>query len=117
MMRRCKPGDLHIKLSFILRERAFENACSDRARNLSAVPRGALHHHYDDVLRTVKWCETRKPRNVFLVAALGRLRSAGFSRDHPILQMCSATGSTAFVDNLPKTFADQLDPVRGDFLP
>jgi len=106
MMRRCKPGDLHIKLSFILRERAFENACSDRARNLSAVPRGALHHHYDDVLRTVKWCETRKPRNVFLVAALGRLRSARFSRDHPILQMCSATVSTAFVDNLPKTFAD-----------
>ena len=116
MMRRCKPGDLHIKLSFILRERAFENACSDRARNLSAVPRGALHHHYDDVLRTVKWRETRKPRNVFLVAALGRLRSAGFSRDHPILQMCPAAGSTAFVDNLPKTFADQLDPVRGDFL-
>src|SRR5437899_2684888 len=112
----CEPGDLHIELAFILRERAFENACSDRARDLAAVPRGALHHHYDDVLRMVKWRETRKPRNVFLVAALGGLRSAGFSRDHPILQMCPAAGSTAFVDNLPKTFADQLDPVRGDFL-
>ena len=112
----CEPSDLHVELSFILRERAFENACSDRARNLSAVPRGALHHHYDDVLRTVKWRQTRKPRNVFLVAALGGLRSAGFSRDHNTFQTRSAAGAAVFIDNLPKTFADQLDPVRGDFL-
>src|SRR6266702_6106573 len=107
MMRRCKPGDLHIKLSFILRERAFENACSDRARNLSAVPRGALHHHYDDVLRMVKWRETRKPRHVFLVATVGGLRSAGFPSHHNLFQTRSATGSSIFVNNFPKAFAHQ----------
>src|SRR6266568_3198914 len=113
----CEPGDLHIELAFILRERAFENACSDRARDLAAVPRGALHHHCDDVLRMVKWRETSKPRHVFLVATVGGLRGAGLPRHHPIFQTRSATGSSVFINHLPKAFADQLDLVRGDFLP
>ena len=81
MMRGLEPSDLHVEFAFIHRERALQNSVRDRARDFAAVPRGALHHHYDDVLRTIKWRETRKPRNVFLVAALGGLRSAGFSRD------------------------------------
>jgi hypothetical protein len=102
----CEPGDLHIELAFILRERAFENACSDRARDLAAVPRGALHHHCDDVLRIIKWRETSKPRNVFLVATVGGLRGPGLPRHHPIFQTRSATGSSIFINHLPKTFAD-----------
>src|SRR5213593_4185003 len=98
----CEPGDLHIVLSFILRERAFENACSDRARDLAAVPRGALHHHCDNVLRMVKWRETSKPCHVFFVAALGGLRSAGFPSYHDVFQTRSATGSAIFVNNFPK---------------
>ena len=117
MMCGGEPGNLHIELAFILRERAFENARSDRARDLAAVPRGALHHHYDDVFRMVKWRETSKPRNVFLVAPVSRLRGAGFPRDHPIFQTRSATGAAVFINNLPKAFANELDLIRRDFLP
>jgi hypothetical protein len=108
----CEPGDLHIELSFILRERAFENARSDRAGNLAAVPRGALHHHYDDILRMIKWRETRKPRHVFFVATLGGLRSAGFPSHHNVFQTRSATGSSIFVNNFPKAFAHKVNFVR-----
>ena len=117
VMCRCEPGDLHIELAFILRERAFENACSDRARDLAAVPRGALHHHCDDIFRMVKWRETRKPRHVFLMSALGSLRGAGFSRHDPIFQTRSAASSAVFINHLPKSFAHELDLVRRDFLP
>src|SRR5467141_1378396 len=98
----CEPGDLHIELSFILRERAFENACSDRARDLAAVPRGALNHHCDDILRMVKWRETRKPRDVFLLTTISGLRSARLPRYYPIFQTRSAAGAAVFIDNLPK---------------
>ena len=108
----CEPGDPHIELSFILRERAFENACSDRARDLAAVPGGALHHHCDDILRMIKWRETRKPRHVLFVATLGGLRSAGFSSDHNVFQTRSATGSSIFVNNLPKALAHKVNFVR-----
>src|SRR5439155_23770400 len=102
----CEPSDLHIVLSFILRERAFENACSDRARDLAAVPRSALHHHCDDILRMVIWRETHKPRHVFLVATIGGLRGASFPSHHNVLQTRSATRSSVFVDNFPEPFAD-----------
>src|SRR5207244_10555159 len=101
----CEPGYPHIELSFILRERAFQNACSDRARDLSAVPGGALHHHYDNILRMVKWRETGKPRHVFLVSAVGGLRGPGLPRHHPILQARSATGAAVFTNNFPEPFA------------
>src|SRR5436190_19556573 len=108
----CEPGDLHIKLAFILRERAFENACSDRARDLAAVPRGSLHHHYDDILGMIKRRETSKPRNVFLVATVVGLRSARLPRHYPIFQTRSATGSSIFVNHFPKAFAHKIDFVR-----
>src|SRR5947199_9672447 len=104
----CEPGNLHIELSFILRERAFENACSDRARDLAAVPRGALHHHSDDILRMIKWRETRKPHHVFFLDTLGGLRSAGFSSYHNVLQTRSATGSSIFVNNFPQASAHKV---------
>src|SRR5881396_289628 len=100
----CAPRDLHIELSLILAERAFEDARSDRARDLAAVPGGALHHHCDDILRMIKWRETRKPRHVLLVATVGGLRSAGFPRYHPIFQTRAAAGSSIFVNNFPKAF-------------
>src|ERR1700752_926582 len=113
----CEPSDLHIELAIILRERAFQNACSDRARDLAAVPRGALHHHYDDIFRMVKWRETRKPGNVFLVAAVTRLRGAGFSRNDPIFQTRSAACAALLINNLPKAFANKVDLIRRYFLP
>src|SRR5919201_1321534 len=109
MMRGCEPGDLHIELAFILREHAFENPCGDRARDLPAVPRGALHHHCDDVLRMVKWRETRKPRHVFLVATFGGLSSAGFASHHDVFQTRSATSSSIFVNNFPQTLANDIN--------
>src|SRR5438105_2738259 len=84
MMCGCEPRDLHIELSFILRENAFENARSDRARHFAAVPRRPLHHHCDDILRMLKWRETHKPRHVFLVTTLGGLRSTSFAGHHNI---------------------------------
>jgi hypothetical protein len=108
----CEPGDMHIELSFILSERAFQNACSDRARDLAAVTRGALHHHCDNILRMVKWREARKPRHVFLVATVGGLRSAGFPSHHNVFQTRSATRSSVFVNNLPKAFAHKINFVR-----
>src|SRR5262249_29605865 len=113
----CKPGHMHIELAFILRERAFENTRGDRARDLAAVPRCALDHHRDDVLRMVIWRETSKPRNIFLVPTLGGLCGAGLPRHHPLFQARSATGASVFVTHFPKTLADQLDLIRGDFLP
>src|SRR5436190_2360441 len=108
----CEPGDLHIELSFILRERAFENACSDRSCDLAAVARRTLHHHCDDILRMVKRRETRKPRHVLLVATVGGLGSAGFPRYHPIFQTRAAAGSSIFVNNFPKTFTHKLNLFR-----
>src|SRR2546423_2067895 len=105
----CEPGELHIELSFILRESAFENACSDRTRNLAAVPRGSLHHHCDDILRMVKWRETGKPRHVFLVPTVGGLRRASFASHHNVFQTRPATRSSVFVDNFPEPFADKID--------
>jgi hypothetical protein len=112
VMRGCEPGNLHIELSFILRERAFENACSDRAGDLAAVARRALHHHCDDILRMIKWRETHKPRHVFLVATVRGLRSTGFSSHHNVFQTRSATGPSIFVNNFPKAFAHKVNFVR-----
>ena len=112
MVRGCYPSDLHIELSCILRERAFENACSDWARDLAAVPRGALYHHCDDIPRMVIRRETRKPRHIFLVATVGGLCSAGFPSHHNIFQTRSTTGSSVLVDNFPKAFADKVNFVR-----
>jgi hypothetical protein len=108
----CDPGDLHIELSFILRERAFENARSDRTRDLAAVSRGALHHHRHDIPRMVIWRETRKPRHIFLLATVGGLRSAGFPSHHNVFQTRSTTGSSILVDNFPKAFAYKVNFVR-----
>jgi hypothetical protein len=60
----------------------------------------------------VKWRETRKPRHVFFVSALGGLRGASFPRHHPIFQTRSATGSSIFVNNFPKAFAHNVNFVR-----
>src|SRR5438132_564760 len=103
---------LHLGLSFILIERAFENACSDRARDLAAVPRGALHHHCDDILWMVIRRETCKPRDIFLVATVGGLRSAGFPSYHPIFQARAAAGSSIFVNNFPEAFTHKLNFFR-----
>jgi hypothetical protein len=108
----CEPGDLHIELSLILAERAFEDARGDRARDLAAVPGGALHHHCDDILRMIKWRETRKPRHVLLVATVGGLSSAGFPSDLNAFQTRSAAGSSVFVNNFPKPFAHKVNFVR-----
>jgi hypothetical protein len=116
MMRGRKPGDLHIELSFILRERPLDNACSDWACDLAAVARSTLHHDCDDILRMVIWRETNKPRHVFLVATLGSLRSAGFPSHREVLQTRSTTGSSIFVNNFPKAFANKLDLIRRNFL-
>jgi hypothetical protein len=117
MMRGLEPGHRHIEFAFIQCERAFQDSVRDRARDFAAVPRGALNHHCDDILRMVKWRETRKPRDVFLLTTISGLRSARLSRYYPIFQTRSAAGAAVFIDNLPKAFANQLDVVRGDFLP
>jgi hypothetical protein len=112
----CKPSHLHIEFAFILRERAFQNACSDRARDLPTMPGGALDHHYDNILRMIKWRETSKPRHVFLVTAVGGLRGSGLPCHHPIFQTRPATGATVFVNNFPKPFAHSVNFIRLDFL-
>jgi hypothetical protein len=117
LMRGREPSHLHIEFAFIQRERALQDSVGDRARDFAAVPRRALYHHCDDILRMVKWRETRKPRHVFLLSTLSGLRSASLPRYHPIFQTCSAAGTAVFINNLPQPFADQLDVVRGDFLP
>src|SRR5438105_12482368 len=107
-MRGCKPGDLHVELSFVLRESALENAGCDRARDLAAMSRGALDHHGHDVLWIVKRRETRKPRHVFLMAPIGRLRRSSFPSDHNVFQTCSAASSSLFVNNFPQTVPNEL---------
>src|SRR4029077_14799666 len=86
MMRGLEPGHRHIEFAFILCERAFQDSVRDRARDFAAVPRGALNHNCDDILRMVKWRETRKPRDVFLLTTISGLRSARLSRYYPIFQ-------------------------------
>src|ERR1700736_2061745 len=108
MMCGCEPGDLHVEVTIIHRQSSFENACSDRARDLAAVPRGTLHHHCDNILRMVKWRETHKPRHVFLVATVGGLRSASFPSHHNVFQPRSATRPSVLVDNFPEPFADKI---------
>ena len=114
---RRRPRYLHVKVSFILRQSAFENARCDRARDLAAMARSTLHHHCDHIFRMIEWRETHKPGNVFLVATLGGLRSASFPSHHHIFQTRSATGASIFVNNFPKAFADKLDILRRYFPP
>src|ERR1043165_5806361 len=80
------------------------------------MPRGALHHHCDDVLRMVIWSETSEPRHVFLLSTISGLRSACFPRYHPIFQTRSAACAAIFINDLPKALANQFDVLRGDFL-
>ena len=68
LMRGCEPGDLHFEFAFILRESALENAGCDRPRDFAAVPRSALHHDRDDILRVIVRRETGKPGDVLLLA-------------------------------------------------
>src|SRR4029453_12347724 len=112
-----EPGYRNVEFALLQRERALQDSVRDRARDFAAVPRGALNHHCDDILRMVKWRETRKPRDVFLLTTISGLRSDRLPRYYPIFQTCSAAGAAVFIDNLPKAFANQLDVVRGDFLP
>src|ERR1051326_9293630 len=100
-----EPGHLHIEFAFIQRECAFQNACSDGARDLPAMPRGTLDHLYYNILRMVEWRETSKPRHVFLVTAVRGLRGPGLPRHHPIFQPRPATGATVFVNTFPNSFA------------
>jgi hypothetical protein len=111
-----EPGHLHVKLAFIHREGALQDSVGDWARDFAAVPRGALHHHGDDIFWVVIWRETRKPRHVFLLSTLSGLRSASLSRHYPIFQTRSTTGSSIFVNNFPKAFANKLDLIRRNFL-
>jgi hypothetical protein len=115
-MRRCEPGDLHVELSLILGEGAFEDARSDRTCDLATVARCPLHHHDDDILRMVVWRETGKPSDIFLVATVRSLRSTGFSSHHHIFQTRSAARAATFINNLPKPFADQFDSISWDFV-
>ena len=101
MMRRCQPGNLHIEIPFILRERALKNARGNRTRDFAAVSRSTLDHDRDHIFRVIKWSETGKPGDVFLVASVGRLGRSGFSGDDHIFQTCPAARSSIFVDNFP----------------
>ena len=101
MMRGCQPGDLHIEVPFILRERALENAGCDRARDFAAMSRSALNHDCHDILRMIKWGEARKPSNVFLLASIGRLGRSSLTSDDNVFQTCSAPSPPIFVNNFP----------------
>src|SRR5437660_10819225 len=117
MMRRRSPCDLHIEVSFILRESAFKNPCSDWARDLAAVPRGALYHHSHDIFRIIEWRETSKPGHVLFVATFRGLRSASFPSHHNVFQPRPTTRSSVLVDNFPEPFADKVDILRRNFSP
>src|SRR5438874_6265983 len=114
-MRRGRPRNLHVEFSIILRDNAFENACSDWARDFAAVPRGALDHHSDDILRMVIRRETYKPRHVFFVPTLRGLRGASLSSDYHIFQTRSAARSAVFIDDFPQTFSHQFNLVGRNF--
>jgi hypothetical protein len=116
VMRGREPGNLHVEFAFIQGERALQDSVGDRACDFAAVPRGALHHHCDDVLWVVKWRETHKPRHVFLLSTLSGLCSASLTRHYPIFQTCSAAGSSILVNNFPKPFAHKVDFIGWDFL-
>src|SRR2546423_379930 len=104
-MRRGGPCDLHVEFSVVLRDNPLENARRDRACDFAAVPRGALDHHCDDILRMVIRRETYKPGNVFFVPTFGGLRSASLSSDHDIFQTRSAARSAVFIHDFPQTFS------------
>src|SRR5437870_13917123 len=108
MMRRRAPCNLHIEFSVLLRDDAFENACSDRTRDFATVSGGALDHHRDDILRMVIRRETYKPRHVFFVPTLSGLGGASLSSDHDIFQTRPAAGPAVFIHNFPQTFSDSL---------
>jgi len=116
LVRGRKPGNLHIELALIQRERALQNSVGDRSGDAATMPLTALHHHRNDVFGMIKWRETSKPSTVILMSSHGGLGSAGFARYDPLFQTRSTTGAAVFVNNFPKTFANQLDVVRRDFL-
>src|SRR5947207_12304036 len=101
-MRWCNPGDLHIKLSFVLRESALENAGCDRARDFAAVSRSALDHYCHDILWMVKWSETRKPGQVFFRPPFVPLPGPSFTSTHSVFQCCPAPGSPFLVTTFPQ---------------
>lgn len=101
MMRGCQPGDLHIKVPYILREDPLENAGCDRPRDFTSMARRTLDHDCHDILWMVKRGETCKPGYVFLPASVGRLRRSSFTGDDNVFQSCSAASPPIFVNNFP----------------
>src|SRR5689334_21292151 len=101
MMRGCQPGNLHIEVPFVLRERALENAGCDRTCDFAAMSGSALNHHCHDILRMIKWGEARKPGDVFLLPSIGRLGRSSLPSDDNVFQTCSAPGPSIFVNNFP----------------
>src|SRR5438034_11444296 len=115
LVRRREPGDLHIELTFIQRERPFQNSRGNWASDAAAVLT-ALDHNRNNILGILERRETGKPRNGILVPAIGGLGSASLARNLHIFQTRSSTGSPVFINNFPKAFAHEFDFVRREFL-
>ena len=107
-MRGREPGNLHIKLSFIQRQRAFHNARRDWPGN-TATMFATLHHRRDDIFGIIKRSETSEPGDGILVAAIGGLGGSGLSSHLHIFQSRSSAGAAIFIDNFPKAFAHEID--------
>src|SRR5205823_3774835 len=84
-----EPGNLHIKLSFIQRQRAFHNARRDWPGD-TATMLATLYHGGDYIFGIIKRSETGKPGNCIFMASIRRLSRSG-------LKLCrQSAGSNRF---------------------
>jgi len=96
------------KLSFIFAASTRSRMrCSDRARPTSPPwPRGALHHHCDDILRMIKWRENTQNHATFFLRGHGSVawpQCRFFSSHHKRpFKRALPTGSSIFVKQLSK---------------
>ena len=95
------PRHLHVEVAFIHLHDAFQNPCRNWRRNLTSMARGTLYHHRDNVLRIVVWGETHKPRDIFLLAAIGSLRGSGLASHLHIFESRTPTRAAVFVHDFP----------------
>ncbi len=108
MVRRSRPGDLHVKVAFVHRQSPFQNSSCNRTRNLAAMSGRALHHHDHHIFRIVVGRETSEPGDVFLVAMFGGLRSSGFAGNLNSFQAGAAAGAAIFVHDFPQTLSNDF---------
>jgi hypothetical protein len=108
LVRRREPGHLHVEVTLIHSQRAFQNSRRDWPGDAATVL-ATLYHGHDYVFGIFEGGKTGKPGNRIFMASIRRLGRSGFSGNLHIFQTRSSARPAIFINNFPKAFAHEID--------